>query len=118
MRKIFNNKLKNIFHFKANKSLTRREKRWGEYFYTRLKTTSPSKESRHLVYKKFPMSPVFKKKLGIYSYYTKGYYKKKISKKYTMLNIGHFLKIKKIPLRYTSLHSIDSTDQRLISMFH
>ena len=63
------------------------------------------------------MSQEIKNKLGIYNFYTKGYYRKKISKKFVMLNLGHFLKIKKIPLRYTSIHSTDYTDQRLISIF-
>ena len=63
------------------------------------------------------MTQDLKRKIGIYNYYTKGYYRKKISKKYVMLNLGHFLKIKKIPLRYTSVHYADKTDQRLLFIF-
>jgi len=63
------------------------------------------------------MTQELKRKLGIYNYYTKGYYRKKIAKKFVMLNLGHFLKIKKIPLRYTSVHSSDNMDKHFIFIF-
>ena len=118
MRKIFNNKLKSVYHFtKPRKGLTRREKRLGEYLYNRLNIHTTDSDTRHLIQKKFPMTQELKKRIGIYNYYTKGYYRKKISKKYAMLNIGHFLKLKKIPLRYTSVHYADYTGQRLLTVF-
>jgi len=63
------------------------------------------------------MSPELKKKIAIYSYYTKGYYRKKIAKKIVALNLGHFLKIKKIPLRYTSVHYADEVNKRFILIY-
>jgi hypothetical protein len=118
MRKIFNNKLKSVYHFyKPQKGLTRREKRLGEYLYNRINIHTSGQDTRHLIQKKFPMTQELKKKIGIYNFYTKGYYRKKISKKFAMLNLGHFLKLKKIPLRYTSVHYSDYTDQRLLMMF-
>jgi hypothetical protein len=118
MRKIFNNKLKSVYHYyKPKKGLSRREKRLGEYLYNRININTKAQDTRHLIEKKFPMTQEIKNKLGIYNFYTKGYYRKKISKKFVMLNLGHFLKIKKIPLRYTSIHSTDYTDQRLIFLF-
>ncbi len=118
MRKIFNNKLKSVYHYyKPKKGLSRREKRLGEYLYNRININTKAQDTRHLIEKKFPMTQEVKNKLGVYNFYTKGYYRKKISKKFAMLNLGHFLKVKKIPLRYTSIHSTDYTDQRLISIF-
>jgi len=122
MRKIFNNKLKSVYHYyKPKKGLTRREKRLNEYLYNRINLNTQNKniqDTRHFIEHKFPMTQEVKKKIGIYNYYTKGYYRKKISKKFAMLNLGHFLKLKKIPLRYTSIHSPDNiTNKRLIPLF-
>jgi hypothetical protein len=117
MRKIFNFKLKSVYHYKPPKGLSRREKRLGEYLYNRINFQTKSEYTRHLLQKKLPMTQDFKKRLGIYNFYTKGYYRKKISKKYAMLNIGHFLKIKKIPLRYTSIHYKDYTDKRIMFVY-
>jgi hypothetical protein len=121
MRKIFNNKLKSVYHpFRTKKGLSRREKRLNEYLYNRINLNTQNKDTqytRHFIEHKFPMTQELKKKIGIYNYYTKGYYRKKISKKFVMLNLGHFLKLKKIPLRYTSIHSTDNTNRRLISLF-
>jgi hypothetical protein len=121
MRKIFNSKLKSVYHHhKPRKGLTRRVKRLNEYLYNRINFSTQNKNTqytRHFIEHKFPMTQEFKKKLGIYNYYTKGYYRKKISKKYIMLNVGHFLKLKKIPLRYTSIHSLDNTNKNMIALF-
>jgi hypothetical protein len=121
MRKIFNTKLKSVFHyFKQQKGLSRRNKRLGEYLYNRINLNTQNKNAqytRHFIEKKFPMTQELKRKLGIYNYYTKGYYRKKIAKKFVMLNLGHFLKIKKIPLRYTSVHSSDNMDKHFIFIF-
>jgi hypothetical protein len=108
MRKIFNIKLKSIFHYyKPKKGISKREKRLGEYHYNRINMNTSSLYTRHLLQRNFPMSQHLKKKIGIYNFYTKGYYRKKISKKFVMLNLGNFLRVKKIPLRYVSVHSAD-----------
>ena len=112
--------MRKIHYYKPKKGLSRRNKRLGEYLYNRMNIKTQNKKSeytRHFIQNKFPMTPALKRRLGIYNYYTKGYYRKKISRKYVMLNIGHFLKVKKIPLRYTSVHVSDVMNRRLIIMF-
>jgi hypothetical protein len=107
-RKIFALKVKDLY--KSNKIKRRiKYKKELDLYYNNLVNSSNISDSSYFYLKKgLPLKNTTKMKIAIWNYYNRFYIKRRITKKYITFNINHYLRVKKIPLKYIWLYKNDS----------
>jgi hypothetical protein len=115
-RKIFSLKVKELYKHTRIKHRNKFKKELEIYYNSLVNTSSISDSSYFFLKKGLPLQNTTKVKIAIWNYYNRFYIKKRIVRKYIVFNISHYLKVKKIPLKYIWFYKSDNYFQKLMKI--
>ena len=115
-RKIFALKVKELYKHPKIRYRTKLKKEFELSYNTLVNSNNISDSSYFFLKKGLPLKNSTKMKIAVWNYYNRFYIKKRISKKFIVFNLGHYLKLKKIPLRYIWLYKSDSYFQKIMAI--
>jgi hypothetical protein len=115
-RKILALKVKELYKHPKIRYRTKLKKEFELSYNTLVNASNISDSSYFFLKKGLPLNNSTKMKIAVWNYYNRFYIKKRISKKFIVFNLGHYFKLKKIPLRYIWLYKSDSYFQKIMTI--